>query len=446
MIKITIPDNFILERKYIIDVLLEEFLGIKYIVNTGKTHDYVFQMSDGKKLIVKDHFFSIIFESTGRETFLDKKYIPKTVFFASDDVKGFIPEKDIPVIYGSGDCLLKERKIILGIDIFASAFFMLSRWEEYVNRIRDVHDRFPGYASCAYRNQFLQRPVVNEYIELLWNLLSRLNPGIKRKKRKFSVVFSHDVDQVYFSYSIKKFAGDLVKRRSFRALINRAKYLVQNKNPNETYDFLMDCSEDHDSVSRFYFMAGGSSKHDNFYHINDAEIQNIIKRIKDRGHIIGFHPSYNSYNDPEQWKREKEVLENVHDVSVIEGRQHYLRFEVPLTWRIWDENKMNIDSTLMYADTPGFRCGTADEYKVYDVGNRQPLFVKERPLIIMDNALEGYNTSSICECYKLIDLLFKKAIKYRMAFTVLFHNHSFNMIEMSNTHMLYTYLLGLLKS
>jgi hypothetical protein len=48
-------------------------------------------------------------------------------------------------------------------------------------------------------------------------------------------------------------------------------------------------------------------------------------------HIVGFHPSYNAYNDIIQFKEEKEVLEKASNCKIQEGREHYLRFEVPTT-------------------------------------------------------------------------------------------------------------------
>ena len=49
------------------------------------------------------------------------------------------------------------------------------------------------------------------------------------------------------------------------------------------------------------------------------------------------------------------------------GRQHYLRWEAPTTWRAWEEAGLDYDSTLTFADHAGFRCGVCFEYPVYDI-------------------------------------------------------------------------------
>jgi len=41
---------------------------------------------------------------------------------------------------------------------------MLTRYEEVVKSVKDEHERFPARASLAYREGFLMRPIVNEYL------------------------------------------------------------------------------------------------------------------------------------------------------------------------------------------------------------------------------------------------------------------------------------------
>ena len=64
--------------------------------------------------------------------------------------------------------------IQLGLDIFGSVFFMITRYEEVVKSDRDEYDRFPAAASLAYQEGFLDRPIVNEYLEILWTCMKRL--------------------------------------------------------------------------------------------------------------------------------------------------------------------------------------------------------------------------------------------------------------------------------
>ena len=58
---------------------------------------------------------------------------------------------------------------------------MLSRYEEAILKGRDKHDRFPSWISVADKGNFLERPIVNEYLEILWSCLSSLWNDLKRK-------------------------------------------------------------------------------------------------------------------------------------------------------------------------------------------------------------------------------------------------------------------------
>lgn len=87
----------------------------------------------------------------------------------------------MPVLFGTGDLEMRDDSIICGSDLFAGAFFMLTRWEEHVVKERDVHGRFCSSNSLASRFGFLNRAIVNEYIEYLWNMIYYLDSTAKRK-------------------------------------------------------------------------------------------------------------------------------------------------------------------------------------------------------------------------------------------------------------------------
>ena len=178
MIKINIPNNNINERKYIMDIIFGEFLGLEYEIVFSSEFlvfsDWEIELENGNKLIFEDHFFN---KFPNDLEYLKLENIPNTIKHQLKTKNQYIPENDIPIIYGSNKLETSNQKpktITCGIDIFASSFFMLTRWEEYVNKNRDNHDRFPVYESLAFKNKFLGRPIVNEYVEMLKNILLEL--------------------------------------------------------------------------------------------------------------------------------------------------------------------------------------------------------------------------------------------------------------------------------
>lgn len=437
---IIIPDNFVAERKYILNVLISEFLGLEASITQEKSSNYVFKLENGNELVIEDHFFNQFKENEG---YLQVEAIPKEVTY----VKGpFMPESDLPVIYGCDRLTVEQDNIRCGIDIFASSFFMLTRWEEYVNQVRDKHQRFPASESLAFKCGFLERPVVNEYVEFLWSMLVRVGVDQQRKVRSFSFVPTHDVDHIQYYQGVKKLSraicGDLISRKDLSLAVQRIPHYLRvkrclEKDPFDTFDDIMTLSEQMNVASRFYFMSGGITKYDNDYSIHDPRCLSLIEEIKNRGHTIGFHPSYNSYNDAEQWGLEKKRLEEVLHDEVVEGRQHYLRFASPLTWRIWNDYGMKVDSTAGYADQEGFRCGVCYTFRVFDVVERKPLSIHERPLIVMEATLLHYQKVTPEQMLSRTLHLLEKVKKYNGEFVYLWHNSSFNTKEWAEYHDVY---------
>jgi hypothetical protein len=274
---IYIPCNYIPERTYVIDIILGEFLGLDYrIITQENLLDYKIILHNGNTLIVKDHFFK---KFTDDMNYLSAKNIPEKINFIKNQ---FVNERDIPVIYGNDELIVAHDGIVCGIDIFASSFFMLARWEEYVNKIRDKHNRFQLNSSLAYKNYFFDRAVVNEYTEMLWNMLLHLGQSHRRKERIFKMLLTHDVDFFckynYFTNWFAEIVGDIVNRKNPRlALTNlKASYFYyinsKNKDPYDTFHFLMDISEKSNVKSHFLLMGKGSScRFDNKYKANDND-------------------------------------------------------------------------------------------------------------------------------------------------------------------------------
>lgn len=427
-ITILISTKFIEEKKYILDVFFRQFLAVPYVLNIRDGSDYQIILPNSARLIIKDSFFDKITENN----YLHKKNIPEKVLFAKNS---FIIESDIPVLFGNENIEITEKEIQCNIDIFSSTFFMLTRWEEFVLTQRDIHNRFPLKSSLAYKFNFLNRPIVNEYLEFLWNMLMFLGYEKKRKEQKYQVFLTHDIDFIRkwntpLSF-FKTLGGDILVRKNIKLALNTikkyslSKFKIKN-DPFDTYDFLMDCAERINKQAYFYFMSGGITNYDNNYKIKNHFVQKIIKNIEKRGHKIGIHPSYNSYNNLTQWQKEYNTLNTITKENITEGRQHFLNFEIPVTWQIWDDNNMQTDSSLLYAEAPGFRGGTCYDFEVFNILTRKQLNLKERPITIMETTLFDYlKVSNSDEILKQINYYYKIIKKYSGNFVLLWHNSTF---------------------
>jgi hypothetical protein len=397
--------------------------------------------SDGRTVRLVDVLFA-----TDDSSWLSPRSLPMTPLdsWSVDGVDAVLTSAALPVLYGrrlAGGSFLEvsENGIELGIDIFGSAFFMLTRYEELVKTERDRHERFPADAALAVREGFVDRPIVNEYAELLWWTLSRLWPGLERRPRSFRQVLSHDVDVPLcptpgLRLLARRTGGDLLRRRDpvLAARRLRASLAAGRRSPERdvcnTFDFIMDRSERLGLRSAFFFIAGTSDpRFDGEYSLDHPWLRLLLRRIHARGHEIGLHPSYATYCDPERTASELERLRAIcgHEGVRQEAwgsRQHYLRFEAPTTWRHLDAAGIAYDSTLTFPEQPGFRCGVCFEYPVFDVTQRRRLDVRERPLIVMEVSLLQYQLLVYEDALARIVELKRTCRRFGGDFTLLWHN------------------------
>lgn len=322
-------------------------------------------------------------------------------------------------------------------DIMAATVFMLSRWEETVVATRDRHGRCLGTGSVAYRQGFLDRPVVDEYALILCEWLRVLLPGWKPKPRVFSVKLSHDVDHVRqflnWQAALRALGGDLFKRHSPRRAWQTGIDAIQETlAPQKTaafqrIGFLAEESLKHGlNNDAFYFMATRPAPLENDYHLTMPMIRQVVEDLRDQGFEIGLHAGYHTLDDPARLMREKVLLDAVLGETWYGGRQHYLRFRVPDTWRHWEQAGFSYDSTMAYADHEGFRCGTCYPFQPFDLEQNRELDLMEVPLIVMDRTLSQYRgLAPVAGEAAILDLA-ERCQKVGGVFTLLWHNSSLN--------------------
>ena len=177
--------------------------------------------------------------------------------------------------------------------------------------------------------------------------------------------------------------------------------------------------------STFFFKTTPSGFFDSGYDIRHNALKPIFTRIQDMGFSIGLHPGFRTVQNDNKILREKNALEAAIGHHVSECRQHYLRFQVPQTWRKQINAGLIVDNSLAFAEHVGFRCGTCHPYHPFDVMAQTQLEILERPLIVMDSTLKDYMQLSVDHAEKLIGDLAYRCLKIEGDFTLLWHNTSF---------------------
>lgn len=325
-------------------------------------------------------------------------------------------------------------------------YWMLTRQEEVASENLDSHSRFPASSSHAYQHGYLDRPIVDEWLDILGQVIVRVWPDLKLKEHKFQIQVSHDVDEPS-KYAFKSFkglarivAGQCLKNRDYKAAVIGPKVWLNSRkridrqDPVNTFDWLMDQSDKNGIKSAFYFICGRTDKEkDALYDVEMPQIRELIKHIHKRGHEVGLHPSYNTYDSPTEIAREANRLFKVcKEEGVTQamwgGRMHYLRWNSQVTPAAWESAGMNYDASLGYADRPGFRCGTCFEYPWFDTSLDKELSLTIRPLIAMDCTViaERYLALGSTEAaYEKFNELKTNCLKVNGTFSLLWHNSFF---------------------
>lgn len=333
----------------------------------------------------------------------------------------------------------------IGYDVLGLVYWVLSRQEEVGRTDLDSHGRFPAVSSHAFKHGYLERPIVDEWFHVLGLVMRRVWPELEFRKHAFSVTLSHDVDTPSL-YGFKPWpiigrmmAGDLLKRHDVRSCIKApviklgTRSVLHTADPYNTFDWIMDHAESQGLRNAFYFICGRTDPlRDADYEPEHPAIRHLMRRIHARGHEIGLHPSYASYIAPSVIAGESERLRRVAgEEGIVQsrwgGRMHYLRWKQPVTLRAWADAGMDYDSTLGYADRPGFRCGTCFEYPAFDPVADEMLPLRIRPLIAMECAIInsmylGLGTSE--KAQQKFNVLKSACAAVGGCFTLLWHNSS----------------------
>ena len=155
MLKVSLPNLCVKEQKYIVDIIFKEFLGISYEVKIHN-HDKIHITDENNlKNITLDASFFI----KANNFWLQSASMPDNPlarWYPSKEGHNFnLVNNEIPIIYGKPGVIKSVDSVHINIDIFGSAFFMLSRYEELITQSFDNHGRFPATASVAYKESFL---------------------------------------------------------------------------------------------------------------------------------------------------------------------------------------------------------------------------------------------------------------------------------------------------
>lgn len=445
MLLINAPQICKNEIRYIVNVIFGNFLGINYSLTFSETNSIEIRSHKDNTSVIRVNVSGLgLFHAYwGMENSMPSLNIPDLDLSNYKITDNFIFKK-LPVLYGTPTLDLQDKTIFINFDIFAACFFYLSRYEEIIQPKKDLHSRVMGKFSFAHKKHSLNLPVVDQYVEFLWQILKITWPELERKNNQFKKVITCDLDFPFnpYLYSFpkltKKIVSGLIRKSHFdeELVSNFIKKKLQRPYKDdfrERISWIMDVNEKCGNKVIFFIIPFKTHNLDNTAQNKLAEMDLLIKEIISREHEVGVHPGYMTYNSSNLYNKsvlelKKIIYRSFPDYKINSSRQHFLMWDSLKTPAMIDSSSISNDFSLGFADMAGFRCGTSKAFKMYDLKNRQQLELIQNPLIAMECSVIaeryqnlGYTDESINAFAKLKE----ECLKYKGHFSLLWHNNHF---------------------
>ena len=371
---------------------------------------------------------------------------------------------EIPVLFS-----YENKNSLLPFDIFAAAFYMVSRYEEYLPYLPDAHGRFSAASSVAAKHHFLQLPIVSIWTKILAQKLYDMNNNFIYKSPKYELHCTYDID-IAFAYKGKnlrqtfgRLALDTLHIRVVALRERLAVWQKQTSDPFDTFDYIITQTQKqtqkqtpkqtpkqvqkqtqnpHFLPPIFFFLLGDYSQYDkNISHKNKDFIA-IIRRVAAQ-YQTGIHPSYlasanmtnnmtnnttnnmtNNMTNDAQLQKEIRRLEEITANNITLSRQHYLRLQLPETYAQLLRNGITHDYTMGYADALGFRAGVAVPFRWFDVQKNAVTKLTVVPFCAMDTTLRAYLRCAPDTAVADLQALAQTLQTYGGQFGMIWHNSS----------------------
>lgn len=403
---------------YTINVVMRDILQTEFSITSdiGTFENYEGpRISYGFQRVVEDDtpFFrsvNLLFETSIEEQ--------EVRYFKQDDLPMLFP------VFGQG--------VALPFDPFASIFFMLSRYEEYLPQRKDEHGRYLSSESLAVKCGFLDAPVVEYWALQVKKVVAQRYPDVVFRKRQFVFQQTIDIDAAY-CYIHKGLARtciglfrDLILRNDMKSVKQRIRVLCRREDdPFDTFDYIIEQNKKNKLGRQllFFTLLGDYGIYDKPVSYNNIEFRQLLQHIGDFSKI-GIHGSYYSAEEPKRLETEISRLSDILHRTIVRNRFHFLRFSLPQAYRNLEKLGIRHDYSMGYADVPGFRNGSCSILPFFDISLNRELDVRVHPFVAMDTTFQKYMQLSPDAAIEQYRLLIDRVREVDGTFSCIFHNQN----------------------
>lgn len=321
-------------------------------------------------------------------------------------------------------------------DLFSAIFYLLSRYEEYLPHEKDSYGRFDHQQSLAFREGFLSRPLVNEWLENFFDRL-KLHAGEKQiteeeryfKKPAFTFLPSYDID-IAWSYRHKGFwrnlAGGLSElfRGRLGALGQRISVLShRRRDPFDVFGWLNGLHEKLRLRPYYFFLfAPKRGRYDKNINPSKKALQ-LLARDHAIRYPVGIHPSWQSGDEPGLIKKEIALLETATGSSIKASRQHYIRLSIPETYRLLRAAGIAFDFSMGYGSINGFRASVALPFYWYDLEKEESTELLLFPFCFMEANSYFEQSQNAVQAFEELRAYTRAVQKTGGFFCMIWHNN-----------------------
>lgn len=397
---------------------------------------YAFKMVFKQFLNCEVHFTSQVEEfivNDGVKISYTKNPLGSELFFRSHEIlfeKGIV-DQEIKVKSWKGHKVFFEQgeNSALPFDVFAASFYLLSRYEEYLPHFKDRFLRFPAKESLAYQQGFLKIPIIEYWLKELVSKIQSKFPSFNPPTREFKFVNTIDVDNAYCYLEkgiVRSFGASVrsILNLDFDDVTRRIRVLLgKEKDPYDTFGYLLDLQKKYQFESIYFFLLADYGYNDKNITVTSKKFQSLVKSMGDYVKV-GIHPSWASNTHSSILSKEIKRLEGMVNREVLRSRQHFLKLDLPSTYRRLIDLGIREDYTMGYASQVGFRAGTSLPFYFYDLDMETQTQLLVHPFAVMDGTLNEYMGLQVDDAQYLVKELIDRVKEVSGTFISLWHNET----------------------
>ncbi|WP_405370884.1 DUF7033 domain-containing protein [Nonlabens sp. Asnod2-A12] len=280
-------------------------------------------------------------------------------------------------------------------DIFSAAFYLITRYEEYLPQVKDDLGRYSAKESVAVQGCFILMPVVDLWVRKLLDILNRNFEVSLTRKQKLKTTVAIEVSS-FFKYrgrgaldnsmmlynhfrrfKIRPFFKQIVVLlglrvdpfKNYEELIStiRKKWKYGKKSTNAAHNMI------------FFFHLGSYNRVDNGINYTSRKYREAIKLI---GDYLDIGLRFSFYCNDNEVLKQGRKFEEISNRSLHKTMAAYSKIATPGHYkRLVDLEKLE-DYSMGYESMPGFRASTSHPFYFYDLD-----YEVQTPLLIYPYAL-----------------------------------------------------------